>query len=199
MRGNLRRAGKTWLSNVLRRFCERYSKELPTSLITRNDNQPYFYRYYVKQEDDDKPDQFGVFIHKFVGSDPLEEVHSHPWLWSVSIILSGGYAETKYRRVGEQKGTDGKTTFVTLADRIQKLFIPFEINIIEYDHMHRVDLLEGEPCWTLFFHGPRVSTWGFADEKTRAFREITRRTKDGQSGKPNQVQLVHGVNESARS
>ena len=176
----LRLAGKAWLSHVLRRFCETYSATLPSALITRSDDQPYFRRFYISQEmDDDKPDDFGVFIHEFVGSDPLEEVHAHPWIWMVSIILAGGYHEEKHIRTGVVTAPDGTVERIILKPLGRRPWLPFDVNVIFHNHLHRVDLMGKESCWTLFIHGPRVSTWGFANEKTGKWREIKRRTKDG--------------------
>lgn len=168
----------SWLSNVLRLTAEKLSADMPSSLVTRRNDEPYFYRYYFKEESEE--DKLGVVLHKFVGSDPLEEVHSHPWDWAISIILSAAYLETKYKKANEQRGDDGVIKHVDLINQRKKLFLPFDINVLLFDDMHRVDL-QGDaqnPCWTIFIHGPRRSTWGFANEKTGDFREVLTRTRD---------------------
>jgi hypothetical protein len=144
-------------------------------LITRGiDKAPYFYRFYITPEDRDEEASVGYFIHKFVGSDPFEEVHSHPWEWCFSIILAGSYTEVRYKY---EKLNSSEPAAIRLYDKKTRVLAPFDMNIIMHDDMHRVDL-HGDACWTLFVHGPRRSTWGFANENTGAFREITRRTKD---------------------
>jgi hypothetical protein len=159
---------------LLVRGLDEVARHRPGRLITRNDSKdPYFYRYYLTEE---RPEAVTVLLHKFVGSDPLEEVHSHPWEWGVSLILSGGYVETRYKAGGFSRGAGDKVLAVDLRDRELRIFQPGDINVIHGDTFHRVEITQ--PTWTLFVHGPRKSTWGFANDRTGAFREITRRTID---------------------
>jgi len=83
-------------------------------------------------------------------------LHNHPFNWSVSFVLKGGYKE-------ERRAADG-----TVYTKIVK---PFSFNWITKDVFHRVDLLdENEGCWSIFLTGSRRgNTWGFWDRVTKAF------------------------------
>ena len=198
----VRDVGKGVLSDfagdLAKSFAESRTPEL-TRLITRENNLPYLWRYYFDErkkkapgsllsrpvEKDIEGGNFGVFVHRFVASDTPNEVHSHPWEWSVSLILAGAYREIKYtwkpKLMTTSTETRRKIEAVELTNRREALFTPFDINTIDYHDAHRVELI-GKECWTLFVHGPRKSTWGFANEGTGAFREI--RVKTFEHGRP---------------
>ncbi len=134
-------------------------------------------RHYLGEGPSDDQD-VGVFLHKFVGDDDPGIVHNHPWTWCASVILSGAYCETRYKWA--TKGTrhtlyladsPPQIDSVRLYDKTTRILSPFDVNVIRHDDMHRVSLIDKE-CWTLFIHGPRVSTWGFADEASGKFTEV---------------------------
>src|SRR3569833_1249508 len=80
-------AGRTW--------CERLAKALPVQHITR-DGKPYLERYFAAGWSPlNKQSGPAIFLHHFVASDSATEVHSHPWGWSASLILTGGYREQR--------------------------------------------------------------------------------------------------------
>ncbi len=95
---------------------------------------------------------FNLFLHSFHRSDDDGALHSHPWSWAVSLILASGYDEE--RRVG-----DG-----VLRRRVR----PFTLNFLRGDTYHRVDLIDGRECWSLFLVGPKRSTWYFWDRVRKA-------------------------------
>jgi hypothetical protein len=86
-----------------------------------------------------------VFLHHFLSSDPDDAVHSHPWGWSASLILTGGYRE-------ERCDGSGQMTVRT--------YQPGDINVLEPEAKHRIDLL-GADCWTLFMAGNFEQAWAF--------------------------------------
>ncbi len=88
-----------------------------------------------------------VYLHKFLRPDRDRELHSHPNKWSFSIILKGSYTEERRR---------GNEVFT----RRVRLF-----NFLGLQDFHRIDELHGD-VWTLFFVGPKVSSWGFWDRDT---------------------------------
>lgn len=94
---------------------------------------------------------FNLFLHRFHRSDNAGELHSHPWAWSVSLILTGGYSE-------ERRQADDSVT--------RRVVLPGSINVIRANDYHRVDLLQRD-CWTVFLVGPKVDTWFFWDRKLR--------------------------------
>lgn len=172
-------------SLVARKICEEIAPRLPNRLIPRRDGRPYLWRSYFNPDVEPEPD-VGMFLHKFVGDDDPGIVHNHPWVWCVSIILWGSYNETRYKwsthtlRLAEPPlhplSQPPTIQSVKLYDKKTRLLSPFDVNVINHDDMHRVSLIDKE-CWTLFIHGPRVSTWGFAKEDSGMFSEMTERTR----------------------
>jgi hypothetical protein len=130
----------------------------PRVIYDREGGSPYLSRYYIfgsAFDDNGKRVRrswmpISLFLHKFHRSDDDGALHSHPWRWSIALILRGGYSEE--RRVG-----DGV---------VRRLVRPFRFNFIRGTDYHRVDLL-GESAWTLFLAGPKVSTWYFWDRVTK--------------------------------
>jgi hypothetical protein len=100
------------------------------------------------------PRGLGIYLHRFHRSDDDSALHNHPWKWSRSLILAGGYVEE--RRMGVMGPV--------------KKFVrrPGSWVRINKDDFHRVDLIEDD-CWSLFIAGPKVDTWGFWDRKTAEF------------------------------
>lgn len=107
---------------------------------------PYLDRYFVSGWTPTRP-QPGpkLFVHHFLASDPNDQVHSHPWAWSASLILIGGYRE-------ERCAPDGS--------RSVQVYEPGQMNILEATDKHRIDLLQAD-CWTLFLAGEYQQPWGF--------------------------------------
>lgn len=85
-----------------------------------------------------------VYLHRFFRSDHDGELHSHPWKWSIAIVLAGGYIEE--RRVGD--------------DVVSIRRGPGSINLIRSNDFHRVDLI-GAESWSLFIAGPKSGSWFF--------------------------------------
>lgn len=94
-------------------------------------------------------DRVRVYLHRFYRSDEDSELHSHPWVWSFSIILRGGYVETR---------EDGE----------ERICGPGSLNFIRKDDYHRVQLMdEDHGAWTLFVAGPEIDEWYFMDPTTK--------------------------------
>ena len=178
----------TWMQRALKWLTERLDP--PRVIYDRMGISEYLSRYYLigaPKASDGKPvfdktgvprpdiewtgDRIGpvaVYLHKFHRSDEDGDPHSHPWRWSVAIILSGGYREQRL---------DRRTN--TLRTRTM---LPGFVNIIRGDDYHRVDLI-GSESWSLFIAGPKASSWGFWNIEMRThvpWREFIAR-KRGQS------------------
>lgn len=146
-------------------------KLLPSITISK-DAKDYLTRYFVFLKDR----QFGnIFIHHFhrsdmdMGVDGFGLLHSHPFTWGVSFILSGGYDEERMR---PYKQNTKKTLFPQLYNCITcKRHLPFTFNFISNKDFHRVDLLDEEKgAWSIFITGSRKNnTWGFWDRVTKEF------------------------------
>lgn len=131
-----------------RRWCLALAPHCAVQHILR-DERPYLDRYFVAGW---SPTRRGggavgasVFLHHFLASDASTEVHSHPWTWSASLILVGGYRET--RCLGGQ--------------RSDHEYRAGDVNVLEPDVRHRIDLL-GADCWTLFLAGAYGQPWDFS-------------------------------------
>jgi len=138
----------------------------PRIIMDREGSSPYLSRYYVfgGPRDEDSFDELGnprpstvwrtlpfnVYLHRFHRSDDDAALHNHPWTWSFSVILAGGYVE--YRRHG-------------LHEVRERRVLPGSINVIRGDDYHRVDLIESD-AWSLFVAGPRSQSWSFWDPET---------------------------------
>ena len=114
-------------------------------------SNPYMLRWYLIPRNG----LLNVYLHKFMRDDDDSALHDHPW-WFVSVMLRGGYWETRTNsdpdipmtnEIRTWRGT-GSFAFRRATDR------------------HRVTLSkDGDwqpiPCWTLVLTGPRVREWGF--------------------------------------
>jgi len=144
-------------------------------LITVNqDMDPYLLRVYLTPNRDELKEQlksFGVtnavalsvltmarpYLHHFFRGDEDREVHNHPWQRSVSLILTSGYKE--YRWKPEAR---------CFEERYLK---PGSVNYIRRNDFHRVELYKDQGCWTLFTSIGRVMEsngrdWSFLNTET---------------------------------
>jgi len=86
----------------------------------------------------------GVYLHKFLSSDPDRGWHCHPWVWAASRILDGSYMQSSPEGSG-----------LPLCLRAG------DLNILREGDYHRV-LLMTRVVWTLFWHGPKHGrSWHF--------------------------------------
>lgn len=128
---------------MLRKWLYRLTSNRPTRLIKREE-QPYLERYYMGQA-------FGLtfYLHRFVGVDPDEGAHNHPW-HAMAICLAGGYREA---RVTTLCPIDG-------WQQIYRIIRPGSFNRIRVSDFHQI--VEMKPnTWTLFIHGQKRAGWGF--------------------------------------
>jgi NTP pyrophosphatase (non-canonical NTP hydrolase) len=122
---------------MIRKFLYWLTGKLPARTINGDQGEPYLERYFLFRF-------FGLqaYIHRFVASDPDRGLHDHPWDWSASLILVGGYREIR-------------------AGLLPRNLRPGRLNIIRGDDFHRIVLAPGREAWTLFIHGRRTKGWGF--------------------------------------
>lgn len=97
---------------------------------------PYMIRWHLLPRNP----VFNVYLHEFRRSDDDRATHDHPW-WSLSVILAGRYVE--HDNAGWRLCTAGR------------------VRLRSAKYAHRIDLIDGQPCWTLFITGPRMREWGF--------------------------------------
>ncbi|HZC29939.1 MAG TPA: hypothetical protein VE261_00365, partial [Gaiellaceae bacterium] len=164
---------------MIRALIEAIAKRLPNPRVIydREGGTPYLSRYYIfgapKMPDGSAPfdelgaprvgiddwARYGVYLHKFHRSDDADDLHNHPWAWSFSIILAGGYVEERLDDAMVADGLGGwhHRVFFSPPKRIEvrRLTAP-SFNFIRESTFHRVDLIEAD-AWTLFIAGPKVS------------------------------------------
>lgn len=81
-----------------------------------------------------------VYLHEILRDDDDRALHDHPWE-NVSFVLAGGYREIT-----------PEGTFVRgPGDLIRR----------KAEDSHRLELIDGAPCISLFFTGAKVRDWGF--------------------------------------
>lgn len=157
--------------NLVRQICELVaSRVVPRVIYDRAGKTPYLSRHYLlgapymkdgsvaidrfgnPKENAIFPPGWGLYLHRFHRSDDDVALHNHPWEWSLSLILAGGYSEE--RRYGE---------------RVERRDVrPGRIIRINREDFHRVDLFEKD-SWSLFLAGPKTASWGFWDRHTKEF------------------------------
>ncbi len=99
-------------------------------------DRPYMLRWYIIPRNR----FFNVYLHKICRDDDDRALHDHPWA-SLSLILAGGYCEVK---------PSGRRDYAAGS-----------VILRGSTYQHRLEVLGGEPCWTLFVTGSRVREWGF--------------------------------------
>jgi hypothetical protein len=123
---------------------------LPLRLIS-DDGRPYLERYFVA-----RVLGLQIYVHRFVGSDPVRGLHDHPWRWALSLVLAGHYQEETRQGIRRVRW----------------------VNTLVGDSFHRVILPRGQrDVWTLFIHrAGTAKTWGFLrpvhGEPARATYEV---------------------------
>lgn len=124
--------------------------------IPMPDGSPYLARLYKGKSKADLDRRgtknFGWFLHQYLAADSERWLHDHPFKWSFSIVLRGGYIEEvlDYFDVGEANDAYPAT-------KLKKVRF---FNIITKRKFHRIVSVE-PGTWTLFFHGKRMKRWGF--------------------------------------
>lgn len=139
-----------------RAWCEGMARGREVQHIDRN-GAPYLHRYFLAgwSPRTAGPTRPSIFLHHFLASDPADQVHSHPWGWSSSLILVGGYRE--HRCLGHRYAP-------MPGDVLQvKEYRPGDVNVLMPDDKHRIELLDAD-CWTLFLAGNYAQPWTFTDD-----------------------------------
>ncbi len=145
------------------RIIYRIASLFPARLIRGPDGKLYLARFVIFGDggnettvDPKKRARFSLFLHYFARADIDRELHSHPWRWSFSFVLSGGYWEKRCRLTPLDHEMGAANWFLPL----EHLRRPFRFNIFREGDFHRITKINS-PCWTLFFAGPKISDWGF--------------------------------------
>ncbi|WP_020178057.1 hypothetical protein [Methylopila sp. M107] len=89
--------------------------------------------------------RFNVYLHEIRKSDDDRALHDHPWV-NCSILLKGRYVEHTIAAGGVNQRVERQAG---------------EVVFRRPSHAHRLEMVGGESCWTLFLTGPTVRSWGF--------------------------------------
>lgn len=103
--------------------------------IVNCNREPYLKRWYVF-----RTNPFAIFIHRFFRSDEDRALHDHPWSF-ITFIIWRGYNEYQ-------------------ADGVHRRW-PLTVHYRPATHRHRVELIDGKPCWTIVFRFREHRMWGF--------------------------------------
>ena len=145
--------------------------DLLTQLIAQAKQTPYFHlkdettgeiymeRYWLV------PPGEGVHttirLHHTKRSDHDRALHDHP-MPSTSIILAGGFWEIMPEDQDQPCSLD--------LVRFQRIWRkPGDVVTRKASDRHRLQLPEGETCWSMFIMGPKEQNWGFYDP-TQGYR-----------------------------
>ncbi len=139
-------------------LCERILNRIFSHKIIQNcDGDPYLLRWYVF-----KTARVSLFLHKFIRSDEDRALHDHPWAFLV-IPVWRGYVEHSHSCMVNPKGNCPATCSLFRPERQRHLRV-YPLLSTRYrpaTYCHRVELIEGKPAWSVFFHFTNEREWGF--------------------------------------
>lgn len=130
---------------MIRNILRAWSDRLRARLI-EIDGRPYLVRYLVARVAGCE-----LYLHEFLTADGERHVHDHPWAWSASLLLAGGYVEEVLTAI------DGYAGPLTCT-RIQRA--P-GVNLVGRGFHRIAQITPG--TWTIFAVGPRRKMWGFLE------------------------------------
>jgi hypothetical protein len=133
--------------SLLARLLFRFSGLLRCRIILSNQDEPYLERYHLLR----LPGGGGIYLHRFLASDPDRGLHDHPWDRAFGLVLTGGYKELRLAPQG-----DGEKI-------VEQRLGPGSINNIRGDDFHRIVLPDAREAWTLFGHTRKYKDWGFVN------------------------------------
>ncbi len=97
---------------------------------------PYLERWWIIPRNE----QQNVYLHRILRNDDDRALHDHPWE-NASYVIAGSYREI----------TPGGTFIRSPGDFVQR----------PATALHRLELIDGQPCISLFTTGPKLREWGF--------------------------------------
>lgn len=126
------------------RILQRIADRLPAREIKRDGQHDYLIRYYVG-----RLGPITVYLHHFLADDGDDEVHDHPWPWSVGIPLVGWYIEERLTAWDVPRWHSRDRWIFTGRP-----------NWLGGRAFHKISYIR-PGTWTLFIHGRRHGRWGF--------------------------------------
>jgi hypothetical protein len=142
-------------------------------IIRGNHGEPYLERYHLFR----LPRGGGVYLHRFLASDPDRGLHDHPWDRAMGLVLSGGYEELRLSLTGSGEEVASRRLY------------PGAFNNIRGDDFHRIVLPEEREAWTLFGHTRKYKDWGFVNLDAEGQRDY--QPHDAVTHEPDHQQWWH--------
>lgn len=140
-----------WADHI-RRHCEK------PDVIVNGEGEAYLKRYTLMHQPD-----LRVYLHQILLSDDDRALHDHPWDFK-TILLSGGYYEEIPAGWNNLRRSAHGALVGTMETK--KIFHPrFSVIRHKAEDLHRIDLPDGKPVWTLFIAGNKSREWGFMSPK----------------------------------
>lgn len=124
----------------------------PPDFVIGGPARPYLRRWWVLPRNP----VFNIYLHEFLRSDDDRALHTHPWLFNMSVLLRGGYREWLPGGAVDRRAGAVKFRWGAAAHRVE-LFRP----ALVVGNGQPRPIGPPVPCWTLFITGPRVRQWGF--------------------------------------
>ena len=125
---------------ILQRLAARVMARAPDFIIGGHDN-PYMLRWWVIPRNR----LFNIYLHQILRDDDDRALHDHPWV-NCSILLEGSYVEH---------------TIAAGGIHVRKIRKAGAVVLRRATAAHRLELVAGQPCRSLFLTGPRIREWGF--------------------------------------
>jgi hypothetical protein len=95
-----------------------------------------------------------IYLHHFVNDDWSLDLHDHPKRF-ISIGLKGAYREST------PTPATSRDIAALMTGVTWRTFRAPWVRTFPADHIHRLELIDGRPCWTLVIVLKPVRPWGF--------------------------------------
>lgn len=142
----------------------------PDFVVRRDDGSVYLNRWWIIPRNP----VANIYLHEFLADDDPRALHDHPWV-SCSLVLHGQYREILPLSPHQQPGWDYLAGHTRTVLREAGQLIARRPRL-----RHRLELVDHQPCYTLFFTGPVVREWGF--HCRRGWVPWTHFTRPGDAG-----------------
>jgi hypothetical protein len=131
---------------LLELACTKFSALALARKSFYTESDPYLTRFYLTKR---SLKRYGLYLHYHHRGEPDIAMHSHPYGWCVSVVLTNGYVEERW---------DAETKSMGVRE-----LRPGSMSLIRADDFHRIQLSDPRRgAWTLFLAGRRVrEEWGF--------------------------------------
>lgn len=126
---------------ALSRLADRVPARRAPDVVIGGTADPYLLRWWLIPWNR----WFNIYLHVFFRSDDDRALHDHPWV-NLSILVDGRYIEETIRAGGIHIRTERRAGALKLRGPRAA---------------HRVELVAGQPCTTVFVTGPNLRSWGF--------------------------------------